>query len=44
MYDNREITLMYWEIENYISSTILDGECTTYKKKIVITLSQQLII
>jgi len=44
MYANREITPMYWEIENYISSTTLDGEYITYEKKIVVTLSQQLII
>ena len=44
MYANREVTLMYWEIGNHIRSTILDGERAEYGKKIVVTLSQQLVI
>jgi len=44
IYANREVTLMYWEIGNHIRSTILDGERAEYGKKIVITLSQQLVI
>jgi predicted nuclease of restriction endonuclease-like (RecB) superfamily len=44
MYANREITLMYWEIGHHIRSAILDGERATYGKKIVVTLSQQLVV
>jgi predicted nuclease of restriction endonuclease-like (RecB) superfamily len=41
-YANREITLMYWEIGNYIGSVLLDGERGKYGKQIVSTLSTQL--
>lgn len=41
-YANREVTLMYWEIGNYISSVLLDGERGEYGKQIVSTLSTQL--
>jgi len=40
---NREITMMYWEIGQYISSVLLGGERAEYGKRIVVTLSQQLI-
>jgi predicted nuclease of restriction endonuclease-like (RecB) superfamily len=43
MYANREVTLMFWEIGNYIRSTILDGERAEYGKRIVTTLSSQLV-
>jgi len=43
MYANREVTLMYWEIGRYIGSVLLDGERAEYGKKILATLSQQLI-
>jgi len=43
MYANREVTLMYWEIGRYISSVLLGGERAEYGKKIVVTLSQQLV-
>lgn len=42
-YANREITLMYWEIGNLINSFVLSGERGAYGKKIVATLSQQLV-
>ena len=41
-YANREITLMYWEIGNYISSVVLDGERGEYGKRIVSELATQL--
>ena len=43
MYANREVTLMYWEIGRYIGSVLLGGERAEYGKKIVATLSQQLV-
>jgi predicted nuclease of restriction endonuclease-like (RecB) superfamily len=43
MYANREVTLMYWEIGHYIGSVLLGGERAEYGKKILATLSQQLI-
>jgi len=43
MYANREVTLMYWEIGRYIGSVLLGGERAEYGKKILATLSQQLI-
>jgi len=43
MYANREITLMYWEIGHYISSVLLGGERAEYGRKIVTTLSSQLV-
>ncbi len=39
---NREITLMYWEIGNYVNSIILDGNRAAYGKQIVATLASQL--
>jgi hypothetical protein len=43
MYANREVTLMYWEIGRYIGSVLLGGERGKYGKKILATLSQELI-
>jgi hypothetical protein len=43
MYANREVTLMYWEIGRYIGSVLLGGERAEYGRKIVVTLSQQLV-
>jgi len=34
---------MYWEIGHHIRSTVLDGERAEYGKKVVVTLSQQLV-
>ena len=31
-YDNREIVLMYWEVDEHINSVILDGGRTDYGK------------
>jgi len=39
---NREITLMYWEIGQYVNSVVLDGSRAAYGKQIVSTLSTQL--
>jgi len=43
MYANREVTLMYWEIGRYIGSVLLGGERAEYGRKILATLSQNLI-
>ncbi len=43
MYTNREVTLMYWEIGHYISSVVLGEERAEYGRKIVTTLSSQLV-
>jgi len=43
MYANREVTLMYWEIGRYIGSVLLGGERAEYGRKILATLSQELI-
>jgi len=43
IYANREVTLMYWEIGRHISSVLLGGERAEYGKKIILTLSQQLV-
>ena len=40
---NREVTLMYWEVVKQISSVLLGGERAEYGKRIIATLSQQLI-
>jgi predicted nuclease of restriction endonuclease-like (RecB) superfamily len=39
---NREITLMYWEVGQYVNSVVLDGSRAAYGKRIVSTLSTQL--
>jgi predicted nuclease of restriction endonuclease-like (RecB) superfamily len=41
-YANREITLMFWEVGNYINSVELGGERAAYGKKILSTLSTKL--
>ena len=43
-YANREVTLMYWEIGRYINSVVLDGGRAGYGKRIVSTLSTQLVM
>ncbi len=40
---NAELTLMYWEIGNYINSVILDGGRGAYGKEILATLSPKLV-
>jgi hypothetical protein len=40
---NSQVVLMFWEIGKYISSTILGMERAEYGKKIVVTLSRQLV-
>ncbi|MDR1564351.1 MAG: DUF1016 N-terminal domain-containing protein [Oscillospiraceae bacterium] len=42
-YANSEVTLMFWEVGKYIGSVLLDGERAKYGRKIVATLSQQLM-
>ena len=42
-YANREVTLMYWEIGQYVGSVLLGGERPEYGKKILATLSQELM-
>ena len=42
-YANREVTLMHWEVVQYVNSIILDGERAEYGKRIVTTLSSQLM-
>jgi predicted nuclease of restriction endonuclease-like (RecB) superfamily len=39
---NREVTLMYWEVGQYIGSIMLGGERAEYGKRIVAALAQQL--
>jgi predicted nuclease of restriction endonuclease-like (RecB) superfamily len=41
-YANREVTLMYWEVGQYVNSVVLDGSRAEYGKRIVTTLSSQL--
>ena len=40
---NSQIVLMFWEIGSYINSVILGMERAEYGKKIVVTLSRQLV-
>jgi predicted nuclease of restriction endonuclease-like (RecB) superfamily len=42
-YANREVTLMYWEVGQYVNSVVLDYKRAEYGKKILATLSRQLI-
>jgi len=42
-YANREVTLMYWEIGRYINTVLLGGERAEYGRRIVSTLSTQLV-
>jgi len=39
---NREVSLMYWEIGQYVNSVVLDGGRAAYGKKIVSALATQL--
>jgi len=41
-YANSEVTLMYWEVGQYVNSIVLDGSRAAYGKQIVSTLSKQL--
>jgi len=41
---NSQIVLMFWEIGKYINSAILGMERAEYGKKIVVTLSRQLVV
>ena len=41
-YANCEITLMYWEVGQYVGSILLGGERAEYGKRIVAELAQQL--
>jgi hypothetical protein len=41
-YANREVTLMYWDIGQYIGTVLLGGERAEYGKRIVAELAQQL--
>ena len=43
VYANREVTLMYWEVGYYANSVVLDGSRAAYGKRIVTTLSSQLV-
>jgi hypothetical protein len=43
LYANSEITLMFWEIGQYISSVLLGGERAEYGKRIVAELASQLV-
>jgi len=43
-YTNCEVTMMYWEIGEHINSVLLGGVRADYGKRIVATLSQQLMI
>ena len=42
-YANSEVTLMYWEVGQYINSVILDFKRAEYGKKIFATLSRKLV-
>jgi len=42
-YANCEVTMMYWEVGQYIGSVMLGGERAGYGKRIVAELAQQLI-
>jgi predicted nuclease of restriction endonuclease-like (RecB) superfamily len=42
-YANREVTLMYWEVGQFINSIVLDGGRAEYGKRIVSKLSTQLV-
>jgi len=44
IYANREITLMYWEVGDYINSVVLGGSRAAYGKRIVTELASQLMI
>ena len=41
---NCEITLMYWEVGQYVNSVVLDGSRAAYGKRIVAELASQLMM
>ena len=41
-YVNSEVTLMFWEVGQFVSSLLLGGERAEYGKRIVAKLSAQL--
>lgn len=41
---NSELTMLYWKIGKRISTEILDNTRAAYGKKIIVTLSKQLVI
>ena len=42
-YANQEVTLMYWEVGQYVGSVLLGGERAEYGKRIVTQLASQLV-
>jgi predicted nuclease of restriction endonuclease-like (RecB) superfamily len=42
-YANSEVTLMFWEVGQYIKLTVLDNQRATYGKQILTTLSAKLV-
>jgi len=42
-YANREVTLMYWEVGQYINSVILESKRASYGKQILATVSPELV-
>ena len=44
VFANCEITLMYWEVGEYINSVVLDGSRAKYGKRIVTELASQLVV
>ena len=42
-YANSEVTVMFWEVGQFVSSVLLGGERAEYGKKIVANLSAQLV-
>jgi predicted nuclease of restriction endonuclease-like (RecB) superfamily len=43
-YANREVTLMYWEVGQFVNSAVLEGERAEYGKRIVSELAKQLMV
>jgi len=43
-YANSEVTVMFWEVGQFVSSVLLGGERAEYGKKIVANLSAQLVV
>ena len=44
LFANQELTLMYWEVGDYINSVVLDGSRAAYGKRIVTELASQLMV
>jgi len=44
LFANQEVTLMYWEVGDYINSVVLDGSRAAYGKRIVTELASQLMV